>query len=110
MLKPNDKVFTRDNRYGELRYRVFEVERVTPTLAILGNGTKLKNTLKIFSKQTPYYNEVGQSYKSYYPMTDEIEKEISRLEFEDKLKTWYGNFKPTIEQMTQIYNLINQTP
>lgn len=110
MLQVNDKVFTRDNRYGELKYKVFTVERVTPTTAILSNGTKLRNKLKSFAGQTPYYEEVGQSYKSYFTMNDEAQSETNRIEKENKLSTWYANFSPTIEQVEQIYNLINQTP
>ena len=110
MLNVNDKVYTETQHNGKLRYRVYTVERLTNTLAIISNGSKLKNMPKQYGCNTPFYQAQGGDSNAYFLLTNAAEKKIDKWEFETKIEAWYNTFKPTIEQMTKIYNLINQTP
>lgn len=105
-LKVGDEVFM----FKYNRYTFTKVARVTNTLAILENGTRLKNTplQNHWGEKEIYFDEYASGYYTdKYEITTEAIKEKAKKHAEDQKKClWFFKQKFSDEQKVLIYDLL----
>ena len=110
MLNVDDKLYRAYGIRGD-NYEIATVVKVTEKQATLSNGYKVNRQGKQGSfDKFPYYTVIGDRREDFKVLTPEILVIIEAINKERRLNRWYRDFKPTLEQIEQIYNLINQTP
>ena len=107
-LEKGDKVYFA-NRYRlseDIKYIFEEVERLTPTQAILTNGARLKNKITKDWNGNLCFIEHGDREK-WYIVTDKVLEDAKKEAQRQKTNSWFSKQQFTDEQKQQIYNLFN---
>lgn len=109
-LKVGDKVFIkRDSRWYGFNYILTEVERLTKTMAVLKNGTKLINEPKLSSwgssVERIVFEEYGNRHEEWSKPTEQNLDEIRNFNYQQKVLKWYSDNKDkfSFEQIERIY-------
>lgn len=109
-LKVGDKVYRKEyQRWGnDLRsYNFTEVERLTPTRAILKNGVVLINEPKDYRDNPEHFEVHGDRWSKYKRITDDIVKEQADWTKLVMAKRFVDAQKWNDEQYLKIYELFN---
>lgn len=112
-LKVGDRVVNISHIYSSKEYSFSNVVRLTTTLAILENGSKIKNEPYKSFREGIYFNEIGKhdawSHRStaWELSTPEIEKEAKEYYNKRKMLYWFSSKKFTDDEKIKVFELFH---
>lgn len=94
-------------------FRIYKVEKVTPTQAVLNSGDRIKRQSKWSTWNSIHgwaFAEIGGGkWNEYQLVNDDIREKSKQMRRKIKINNWFSSHRFTDEQKEQIYNLINPT-
>lgn len=110
-LKVGDRVVNVNSSTWGTHYNFSEVEKLTPTQAVLKNGVRLVNEPKRFyyNDESYSFSEKGNKWKRWELETPEILADYKLQQENITIKTWFRDHKFTPEEKKTIYELLNPT-